>query len=387
MKIIKKHIPSALIAPLAAAALFSGAARICAQEIQLPPKPLNEEYATTTNETIYPSWWWTLEIGSAGVWNIVGDMAQVNWGYESTANNILTGTGTINLGSDTLGGSMYIMGSNPPAPDSNWNLIMDFKGTINVNKMGSLSFGGSYISRWGRLEFIDTLNVNGGIVSIMSETENYSYFCVKNLSIRDGGLFESVLDLQTSGGGVWDLYSQGVSSSKLRVAGGAFTLNLRAENALGNLPNISVDENTGTNMKLNASADNTLKILELNDKAIIGIEVADGAVFKIEKLSSKNGGHGKTDVEFMFYDYRADAVLFGDSDLSVEGDRLYIPSIDTYVLLTAYDSDGYLIEGEWFYDWNGESGRLVLNAVPEPAAVAAILGASALAFAARRRRD
>ena len=122
----------------------------------------------------------------------MGDMAQVYWGYESTANNILTGTGTINFASDTLGGSMNILGPNPPAPDSNWNLIMNYYGTINVNKMGSLSFGGSYISRWGRVEFIDTLNINGGIVSIMSETENNSYFCVNNLSIRDGGLFESL---------------------------------------------------------------------------------------------------------------------------------------------------------------------------------------------------
>ena len=71
----------------------------------------------------------------------------------------------------------------------------------------------------------------------------------------------------------------------------------------------------------------------------------------------------------------------------LEGNRLYIPSVDTYVTLTAYDGGGNLLQGEWFYDWNGESGRLVLNAVPEPAAVAAILGASALAFAARRRRD
>ena len=385
MKMIKKHITSALIAPLAVAAFFSGASHVCAQEIQLPSTPLNGEYTTTTNETIASDPLWTLKIGSAGVWNIVGDMARVNWGFDGAAANILTGTGTINLGSDTQGGALYIIGSNPPAPDSNWNLIANFKGTINVNKMGSLSFGGSYISRWGRLERIDTLNINGGMVSVMSETENNSYFCVKNLSIGDGGTFDSALNLQTAEGGVWDLNSQGVSSFRLRVTSGVFTLNLRAENALGNLPNISVDENTGTNMKLNAFVDNTLKTLELNDKAIIGIEVADGAVFKIEKLSSKNGVRGKTDVEFMFYDYRADAVLFGDSDLSVEGDRLYIPSIDTYVLLTAYDSDGYLIEGEWFYDWNGETGRLVLNAVPEPAAIAAVFGALALALAARRR--
>lgn len=78
MKIINKAYSLALIAPLAAAAFFSGIARVCAQKNQLPPRPLNEEYTTTTNETIPANWWWTLEIGSAGVWNIVGDMTQVN---------------------------------------------------------------------------------------------------------------------------------------------------------------------------------------------------------------------------------------------------------------------------------------------------------------------
>ena len=136
--------------PLAAAFLSLSAAVPLMAE--LPPRPLDGEFTTSSNEDIYANWWWSLKIEPSGVWNIVGDMARVNWEYESTANNILTGTGTINLGSDTLGGALDIIGSNPPAPDSNWNLIMDFKGTINVNKMGSLSFGGSYISRWGRLE-------------------------------------------------------------------------------------------------------------------------------------------------------------------------------------------------------------------------------------------
>ena len=54
--------------------------------------------------------------------------------------------------------------------------------------------------------------------------------------------------------------------------------------------------------------------------------------------------------------------------------------------LTAYDGEGNLLQGEWFYDWNGETGKLVLNAVPEPAAVAAVFGALALALAARRKR-
>lgn len=315
-------------------------------------------------------------------------MAQVNWGYESTANNILTGTGTINLGSDTLGGALYIIGSNPPAPDSNWDLIMDFKGTINVNKMGSLSFGGSYISRWGRVEFIDTLNINGGIVSIMSETENNSYFCVNNLSIRDGGLFESVLNLQTGGSGVWDLYSQGVSSSLLRVSSGNFTLNLHSENVLNQLPRISFDEDTGTNFRINASADNSIGELEFNGNAVLELSVADGAALTIKTLSTKNDVHAVQNAEIIFYDYRADAVLFEDPYIFVEDDRLCLSAYETYVKLTAYDGEGNLLQGVWTYEWDDAAGigKLVLNAVPEPAAVAAVLGALALAFAARRRR-
>lgn len=386
MKIINKAYSLALIAPLAAAAFFSGIARVCAQETQLPPRPLNEEYTTTTNETIPANWWWTLEIGSAGVWNIVGDMAQVNWEYESSHNNILTGAGTINLGSDTQSGALYIMGSNPPNPDSHWNMIVNFNGAINVNKMGSLSFGGSYISRWGRLEFIDTLNINGGMVSVMSETENHSYFCVKNLSIRDGGTFDSVLDLQTDKGGVWDLHSQGVSSRKLRVTSGDFTLNLRSENVLNNLPNISVDENTGTNIKLNVSADNTIGTFELNDKAVIGLAVEDGATLTLVNLTTKNGASGVTGAKIVFYDYRADALLIKDPNLSVEDSRLYIPSVDTYVDLEAYDGNGNLLEGEWSYEWDGAAGGMLVLTVPEPAAVAAVLGALALVFALRRKR-
>lgn len=386
MKIINKAYSLALIAPLAAAAFFSDIARVCAQENQLPPRPLNEEYTTTTNETIPANWWWTLEIGSAGVWNIVGDMAQVNWEYESSHSNILTGAGTINLGSDTQSGALYIMGSNPPNPDSHWNMIVNFNGAINVNKMGSLSFGGSYISRWGRLEFIDTLNINGGMVSVMSETENHSYFCVKNLSIRDGGTFDSVLDLQTDKGGVWDLHSQGVSSRKLRVTSGDFTLNLHAENVLGNVPLISFDTNTGTNFRINAYAENSFEVLEFNANSVLELSIADGATLTVGDLTTKNMASGVAGAEIVFYNYRADAFILGDSEVWIEDNRLYISSVDTYVTLKAYDSGGNLLEGEWLYDWDGEAGRLVLNAVPEPAAVAAVLGALALAFALRRKR-
>lgn len=313
-------------------------------------------------------------------------MAQVNWNYEGWHREFLKGEGTINLGSDTQGGALYIMGSNPP-PDNVYNLWFDFAGTINVARKGQFTLGGSYHSHYGTIFSIGTLNINGGTASVLSGTANNSYFRIKNLTVRDGGKLNSDLSLTTASGGKWNLHSAGgVVSSLLRVSSGTFTLNLLGENALSGLPRLSFDENTGTNFRINVSANNSIETLELNGNATLGLSVADGATLKIENLASKSNAQSLTDVTFVFYDYSADSVLFGVSDPWIEDNRLYIPSIGTFVNLVAYDGEGNLLQGEWVYDWNGETGKLVLNAVPEPAAVAAVLGALALAFAARRRR-
>ena len=371
--------------PLAAAFLSLSAAVPLMAE--LPPRPLDGEFTTSSNEYIYADWWWKLEIGPSGVWNIVGDLAQVNWGYEGYNNKILTGSGTLNIGSDTVTGALYIMGQNPPSSDNYWDRILDFNGTVNVGKSGSFSFGGTYHSRWGIISYIDTLNVNGGMVSVMSETQNDSYFGIKNLTVRDGGMLESALCLTTADGGEWNLHSGvRVVSSLLRVQSGTFTLNLLGENALSELPRLSFDSDLATDFRINVSANNSIETLELNSNATLGLSVADGATLNIENLTSKSNVQSLTDVTFVFYDYSADSVLFGVSELSIEDNRLYIPWIDTFVNLVAYDGEGNLLQGEWVYDWNGETGKLVLNAVPEPAAVSAVLGALALAFAARRRR-
>ena len=382
---MKKIIFSPINSLFTAAALLACSAPVFAE---LPTFPLNDEFTTSTSETVFSTGdnWTEYEINSTGVWNIVGEMAQVNWNYEGWHDNFLKGEGTINLGSDTQGGSLYIMGSNPVAHEvyENW---FNFAGTINVARNGQFTLGGSYNSHYGSIFSIGTLNINGGIVSVMSETANNSYFSIKNLTVRDDGKLESALSLTTASGGTWNLHSAGgVVSSLLRVSSGTFTLNLLGENALSGLPRLSFDENTGTNFRINVSANNSIKTLELNSNATLGLSVADGATLKIENLTSKSNAQSLTEVTFVFYDYSADSVLFGLFDIYVEDNRLFIPSIDTFVNLVAYDDEGNLLQGEWFYDWNGETGKLVLNAVPEPAAVAAVLGALALAFAARRRR-
>ena len=382
---MKKIIFSPINSLFTAAALLACSAPVFAE---LPTFPLNDEFTTSTSETVSSTGgnWTEYEINSTGVWNIVGEMAQVNWNYEGWHDNFLKGEGTINLGSDTQGGALYIMGSNPVADavHQNW---FDFAGTINVARKGQFTLGGSYNSHYGSIFSIGTLNINGGIVSVMSETANNSYFRIKNLTVRDGGMLGSALSLTTASGGEWNLHSaEGVVSSLLRVSSGKFTLNLLGENALSGLPRLSFDENTGTNFRINVSANNSIKTLELNSNATLGLSVADGATLKIENLTSKSNAQSLTEVTFVFHDYSADSVLFGFSDMNIEDNRLYIPSIGTFVDLIAYDDEGNLLQGEWFYDWNGETGKLVLNAIPEPAAVAAVLGALALALAARRKR-
>lgn len=291
----------------------------------LPSTPLNDEFTTSTNETVPASWWWKLDIGATGTWNIVGDLAQVNWGYDGGQSKILTGSGTINIGSETEAGSLYIMGSNPPSVD-NWVSIVSFNGTVNVGKMGSFTFGGSYISRWGKVSHIDNLNINGGIVSVMADS--------------------------------------------------------------GNLPRISFDENRGSVLRMNVSADNSFSTFEFNSNGVLELAIAEGASLKIKKLTTKNGTKSISNAEIVFYDYNADAFLLEDSTLTAEDDKLYVPSVDSYIKLTAYDESGNLLVGDWVYDWSDELGvgKLVLNAVPEPEAAAVLLGVLALAFVVRRRK-
>ena len=385
---MKKIIFSPINSLFTAAALLACSAPVFAE---LPTFPLNDEFTTSTSETVSSTGgnWTEYEINSTGVWNIVGEMAQVNWNYEGWHDNFLKGEGTINLGSDTQGGALYIMGSNPVADavHQNW---FDFAGTINVARKGQFTLGGSYNSHYGSIFSIGTLNINGGIVSVMSETANNSYFRIKNLTVRDGGMLGSALSLTTASGGEWNLHSaEGVVSSLLRVSSGKFTLNLLGENALSGLPRISFDDNRRSNFRINAFADNSISgELEFNGNAVLELSVADGATLTIKTLSTKDDSHAVQNAEIIFYDYRADAVLFEDPYLFVEDDRLCLSAYETYVKLTAYDGEGNLLQGVWTYEWDEAAGigKLVLAAVPEPAAVAAVFGALALAFAARRRR-
>ena len=367
-----------------ASAAFFIAAAIQAANAELPPSPLGEVYTITGSEIVHGDWWREYEISPAGVLNVLGDGATFTVNYIHNNYPTLTGDGTINIGSDAEAGRMVVTSAGSVEPDG-WDNIVKFTGTVNVGAKGDISISGDFPSGWHSIFLFGTLNVKG-TVSVMSPSSNNSYFCVKNLALYDGGTFESALSVQTMDGGVYDLYSGGLSTHLLRVVAGSFTLNLRAKNALGNVPTVSFDMNTGTNFKINAYAENSFEALEFNAGGVLELSIADGATLTVGKLTTKNGISGVAGAEIVFYDYRADAFILGDSDVFIEDNKLYIPSVDTYVTLKAYGVGGNLLEGEWFYDWNGEAGKLVLNVVPEPAAVAAALGALALAFALRRKR-
>ncbi len=367
-------------------AAFFIIAAISAANAALPERPLTEVYTVTGEEVVHGDWWRDYAVNDPGVLNILGDGALVTMICAHNSYPVLFGDGTINIGSDTEAGRMVVTAPNEFSEDRG-NQILNFAGTINVGTKGDFSISGSYPSKWSHLFTVGTLNVKGTVSIMASDSTNHSYFRLKNLAMYEGGMFtiNDNLSLQTMDGGVYDLYSGGMSTHLLRVDGGSFTLNLRAENALDNVSIISFDSGTKTNFRINAYADNSFEVFEFNTGGVLELSIADGATLTVGKLTTKNGISGVSGAEIVFYDYRADAFILGDSDVFIEDNKLYIPSVDTYVTLTAYDSGGNLLEGEWFYDWNGEAGKLVLNVVPEPAAVAAALGALALAFALRRR--
>lgn len=367
---------------VSSAAAFLLAASFPAAKAELPSSPLGEPYTLSGSETVHGEWGSAYEIVPGGVLNILGDGATFTVSYNHNNYSTLSGDGIINIGSDTEAGRMVVTSTEPVANDG-WVNIVNFGGTINVGAKGDLSISGDYPSHWGGIFTIGTLNVRGA-VSVMSPDSNSSYFCVKNIALYAGGSLESALDIQTSDGGVWDLYTGGLSTGRLRVNGGSFALNLRAENALSAARLISFDTDAGTAFRINSYADNSFDVLEFNAGAALELFMADGATLTVGDLTTKNMLSGAAGAKIVFYDYRADAFVLGDSELWVEDNRLYIPSVDTYVDLVAYDGEGNLLQGEWIYEWDGQAGRLVLN-VPEPAACAAVLGALALAFAVRRR--
>ena len=348
----------------------------------LPASPLAGEYTVTGSETIHGEWWNTYEVASGGILNILGEYAQLQVNYAFNSAPTFSGTGTVNIGSDSDYGRMTV--SSVSSFSEGWNDIISFGGAINVGSKGDFSISGTYPSHYGTIFYVGTLDVKG-TVSVMSDTENNSsYFRISNLAMREGGLFASAIDLQSSDGGVYDIYGSGLSAPRLRVNSGTTTLNLRAQNVLENLSTVDFDSNNASTLKINAYMSNALDILTLRSNSTLELLIAEGQTFLVKSLRSREG-EGEN-MSIIFRNYIDGSFMLGSSDPWIEDNRLHLPSTDTYVSLVAYDSAGGLLEGVWSLDWNGEANVLHFAAIPEPAAFAAVLGAFALAVCYRIRK-
>ena len=347
----------------------------------LPASPLAGEYTITGSETIHGEWWNTYKVDEGGSLNILGEYAQLQVNYAFNSAPTFSGTGTVNIGSDSDYGRMTV--SSVSSFSEGWNDIISFGGAINVGSKGDFSISGTYPSHYGTIFYVGTLNVNG-TVSVMSATSgNVSYFGIKNLSIGANGMLSSEIDLRTADGGVYDIYGSGLSAPRIRAGTGTSALNLRAQNVLANLATIDFESNKDSALKINAEVSNSLNALTFYSNSALELSIAEGQTFLIKSLKVR--GDGGENLSIAFYNYESGSFLIGNSDVSIEDNRIYLPSNDVYIDLIAYGAGGEILSGAWSLEWNGEANALMF-AVPEPAGFALAFGALAAAFAAARRR-
>ncbi len=351
----------------------------------IPDSPLSGEYDLTGSESVGNTWGGTYQIDESGVLNISGGgILTVTYGQNEWGT--LTNNGVINIGAKDSAGTLIVDSPNSFTPG--WAAIVGGSGTVNIGEMGSLTFTGYIPSYWGVSVHIGNMDLAGS-VSVIPSAGVDSYFRVDNLTVRESGSFDSGAMHLSAQNGVWDIYGGGISAPKLRVGAGSATINLRGENLLGNLNAISVDTDKGVNLKMNVEADNTVKNLEFHSNTSIELSVAEGSRLLINNFTTKdNGGvYQAQNAEIIFRDWSGGSFFIGDTNYWIEDNRLYIPAVDTYVDLIAYDADGGLLSGVWSFKWNADLNLNELTlTVPEPAAVAAAFGALSLAFAMRRRR-
>ena len=138
------------------------------------------------------------------------------------------------------------------------------------------------------------------------------------------------------------------------------------------------DEKVGTfkilypvNAGINAFV-NTGKIkvgeLDLSDIIAPSADEATCVIFTDADITALNGGQSLTVLEY-------DSLLFAESIEASAND-----------FFKAVDENGDIIEGSFNFTNLDGAGSLVFSTVPEPATIAGILGAIALAFAIRRRK-
>lgn len=358
--------------------MLSGGALIAA----LPTSPLNEEYTITGNETVNGQWYNHYQVGDNGILNIYGEGAMLTVNYGHNYSPTFSGSGIVNVGSDTDFGRLVV--TSAEAFEDGWNNIINFTGTINVGYRGDFSISGEFPSHYGTIFSIRNLNIDGTVSVMPSIQNNVSYFAVGNLNLSKDGMFTSEIDIQMTGNGVYNIYGNGLSAPRIRISQGeGNVINLNGENLLSNIK--TIDSSNGGYLRINAYADNTLNGFTFASNAKLGISVSAGETLIIDNLKIENTNVSNVAIEF--FDYENGSFGIGNSDVWIEDNRLYIPSTDTYVDLIAYDAEGSVLSGIWSLDWDGYTNSFMFNqTVPEPAVFAVALGGLALFCALRNRR-
>lgn len=360
--------------------MLSGGALIAA----LPTSPLNEEYTITGNETVHGEYYHHYQVGDNGILNIYGEGAMLTVNYGHNYSPTFSGSGIVNVGSDTDFGRLVVTSAQAFEEDG-WGKIINFTGTINVGYRGDFSISGEFPSDYATRFSIRNLNVDGTVSVMSSIQNNVSYFEVGNLNLSKDGMFTSEIDIQMTGNGVYNIYGNGLNAPRIRISQGeSNVINLNGENLLSNIKTIDF-QSYGGYLRINAYADNTLNGFTFTSNAKLGISVSAGETLIIDNLKIESTNVSNVAIEF--YDYTNGSFGIGDSDVSIEDNRLYIPSTDTYVDLIAYDAEGSVLSGIWSLDWDGYTNSFMFNqTVPEPAVFAVALGGLALFCALRNRR-
>lgn len=365
--------------------MLSGGALIAA----LPTSPLNEEYTITGNETVHGEWWQPYQVGDNGILNIYGEGAMLTVNYAYNYSPTFSGSGIVNVGSDTDFGRLVV--TSTEAFEDGWNNIINFTGTINVGYLGDFSISGEYPSHYGTIFSIRNLNVDGTVSVMSSIQNNVSYFAVGNLNLSKDGMFTSEIDIQMTGNGVYNIYGNGLSAPRIRITkddgGAGKVINLKSKDVLSGVNVIDFESNqaVSSSLRINAEADNTIKAIIFNSNSVLEISVAEGQKLLLNNLKIKDSSVSNVAIEF--YDYTNGSFGIGNSDVWIEDNRLYIPSTDTYVDLIAYDAEGSVLSGIWSLYWDGYTNSFMFNqTVPEPAVFAVVLGGLALFCALRNRR-
>lgn len=345
--------------------------------------------------------------------------------------SIILNGGTVNLATgaaNTLENAVVSSSDSSSATALNISNSMSLYSYVVTNKASSLNVAAGKTLTVGATTSVNLFNnigtgtINGKLVIMSKDGAHNITSTVGNLTI-DGGTISEI-----SGAGSYALSTGAnctvklVNGASVDLASGFLSINgsgtydIDATSKL-NIGKISFN-NGGGNLKLASASNLDTSVLSSSNISILvngpggsgstgNIYLTSGTgVYKFGKISflrtsNLNVHLGGAEVSFdgvdsldgvrecastlVLYDFAESLVKLNIDEkiLSADG-TITLTASNTLLKLSAYDTDGNLLNGDWSIDDNGYLFNSAL--VPEPAEWAAIFGALALALAIRRRR-